>query len=219
MSAILTALRKSLRKGAHEAWFRKHEDFSVIAAAGEADLLLLGDSITEGWRAGPGRKIWQERFGAYNTANFGIGGDTTHEVLWRLRNGEMGTLRPKLIIILAGTNNLVRNESTETIKTSINKIIGLVRAHSPSSEILVLGILPRGRRLSRYRKQIIDINTEIASTCRSMGSKFLDAGHLFLQSDGEVCLGLMPDRLHLSALGYGALARVLGQHIYSAMKA
>lgn len=84
MSAILKGLRKVLRKGASKAWFKKHEKFCGIAKLGEADLPLLGDSITEGWRTGPGCKIRENEFGSYRTANFGIGEDRTHEIYWRL---------------------------------------------------------------------------------------------------------------------------------------
>lgn len=133
------------------SWQRKHDEFCRLATLGAADVLLLGDSITEGWRNGPGRTAWHNEFGNYRTANFGISGDRTHQIHWRLENGEMGSLRPKLIILLAGTNNIDCRESKEMIVLSMERIINYIQTMSPSSKILLLGILPRGRKGSRIR--------------------------------------------------------------------
>src|SRR5688500_7825073 len=86
------------------AWLKRHEAFVAEAKKGDVDLLLLGDSITEAWR---GQKaLWAERFAPLKAANFGMSGDCTQHVLWRLRNGALDGLKPKAVMLLIGTNNL-----------------------------------------------------------------------------------------------------------------
>ncbi|MFM9086680.1 MAG: GDSL-type esterase/lipase family protein [Cyanobium sp.] len=217
MSVILKALSMVLGKGAREAWVRKHEEFCSLAALGEADVLLLGDSITEGWRTGAGRNAWEKEFGTYRTANFGISGDRTHQIHWRLENGEMGSLHPKLVILLAGTNNLACKESKEMIVESMELIINALQAMSPAATILLLGILPRGRRGSRIRHQVLDVNGALENLSNDRGLTFLDCGHRFLLEEGTIPKELMPDKLHLSSSGYEVLADALRGVVHASM--
>jgi len=70
-----------------------HERFLGTAKEGKAQIVFLGDSITEGWRRS--KDIWDKAFGADTPANFGIGGDRTQHVLWRIQNGELNGIKPK----------------------------------------------------------------------------------------------------------------------------
>src|SRR5688500_5427465 len=93
-------------------WIKRHEGFVEIAKKGDVDLLFLGDSITDAWR---GRKeIWEKNFAPLKAANFGIGGDRTQHVLWRLQNGEFDGIKPKVVMLMIGTNN-VSSDSAEDI--------------------------------------------------------------------------------------------------------
>src|SRR5436190_7359784 len=85
-----------------KTWNDKHESFVKRAKEGKIDLLFLGDSITEGWG---NNAVWQKQYGALNAANFGIGGDMTQNVLWRIQNGEIEGISPKVIVLMIGTNN------------------------------------------------------------------------------------------------------------------
>src|SRR5438552_5987443 len=85
-------------------WVKRHEGFVKIAQKGDVDLLFLGDSITDGWRGG-GKKVWEANFAPLKAANFGIGGDRTEHVLWRIQNGELEGIKPKLVVLMIGTNN------------------------------------------------------------------------------------------------------------------
>src|SRR5207248_5411926 len=82
----------------------RHDGFVAIAKKGDADLLFMGDSITDGWRGG-GKKVWEANFAPLKAANFGIGGDRTQHVLWRIENGELDGIKPKLMVLMIGTNN------------------------------------------------------------------------------------------------------------------
>jgi len=82
-------------------WQAMFQEDIEVAETGKVDLLFVGDSITEGWN----KKIWDKSFGKWKTANFGIGGDHTGNVLWRLDNGQAGKLSPKLVVLTIGVNN------------------------------------------------------------------------------------------------------------------
>ncbi|NDH07240.1 hypothetical protein EBX93_15200, partial [bacterium] len=68
------------------SWKERHEKFLARAKQGNADILFLGDSITEGWGT---NAAWKKHFADRKAVNFGIGGDTTQNVLWRIQNGEL----------------------------------------------------------------------------------------------------------------------------------
>ena len=88
----------------HPGTEKRHESFNVISKQGEAQLVFLGDSITHGWE-GKGKAIWTKEWAPLKAANFGIGGDRTEHVLWRLEHGNFDGLKPKAIVLMIGTNN------------------------------------------------------------------------------------------------------------------
>jgi len=91
-------------------WISRHESYMAEAKKGGVGLLFLGDSITDGWRWGQGHgglNIWPKYYASRHAANFGIGGDRTEHVLWRLEHGELDGIKPKVIVLLIGTNNTV----------------------------------------------------------------------------------------------------------------
>jgi N-acetylglucosamine-6-sulfatase len=120
----------------------RHDGFVQIAQAGGVDLLFLGDSITDGWR-GQGKSVWDKYWAPLKAANFGIGGDRTEHVIWRLRHGELEGIQPKLVVLMIGTNN---GESAEDVALGIKTIIADINERSPTSRILLLGIFPRGAK-------------------------------------------------------------------------
>src|SRR5258706_11609562 len=88
-------------------WMKRHEAFVEEAKKGGFDVLFQGDSITDGWRNGAQKKIWDATFAPLKAANFGISGDRTQHVLWRLQNGEFeGLTLPKVVVLMIGTNNI-----------------------------------------------------------------------------------------------------------------
>src|SRR5690242_8364585 len=85
-------------------WLSRHEGFVEQAKAGGIDLLFVGDSITDNWRS-RGSNVWNKYYAPRHAANFGIGGDRTQHVLWRIDHGELDGLKPKVIVLMIGTNN------------------------------------------------------------------------------------------------------------------
>src|SRR5208337_5244157 len=123
---------------------KRHDGFVAIAKKGGVDVLFLGDSITDGWR-GSGKDVWKEKFEPLKAANFGIGGDRTQHVLWRLQNGELEGIKPRAAVIMIGTNNLGAN-TAEEIADGIKAIVAEIQKKQPETKILLLGIFPRGQK-------------------------------------------------------------------------
>src|SRR5687767_7836906 len=108
-----------------ERFHSMNDKFVARAKEGNVDVLFLGDSITEGW-AGNGKELWKERYAKLNAANFGISGDRTQHVLWRLENGELDGIKPKVVMLMIGTNNIGSNPP-EQIAAGVKKIVEKLR--------------------------------------------------------------------------------------------
>ena len=85
-------------------WKQRHEGLLNLTHKHAADIkvVFLGDSITEGW-AGNGKKIWDAHYAPRHAYNYGIGGDRTEHILWRIANGEFDHVKPKLVVLKIGT--------------------------------------------------------------------------------------------------------------------
>ena len=180
-------------------FIKRHESFVKIAQAGDTGLLFLGDSITAGW--GGQKNIWEKSFGEFKPANFGIGGDRTQHVLWRITNGELDGIKPKAVVLMIGTNNS-GSDSAESIASGITKIVETIRAKLTGTKVLLLAVFPRGEKPSPTREKLKQVNGIIAKLDDGKNVFYLDIGEKFLQPDGTLTREIMPDFLHLSAKGY-----------------
>jgi lysophospholipase L1-like esterase len=178
-----------------------HTKFVGIAKENTAKLLFLGDSITAGW--GGQKAIWDAAFGKYSPANFGIGGDRTQHVLWRITNGELDGFTPKALVLMIGTNNS-GSDTPEGIASGITKIVEAIQQKSPATKILLLAVFPRGDKTAQAatREKLKTVNAHISKLDDGKRVFFLDIGAKFLESDGTLTREVMPDLLHLSAKGY-----------------
>lgn len=205
-----------------EGWLKRHQSFNEISQKGEAPLVFLGDSITQGW-SGKGKATWEKYYTPRKAANFGIGGDRTEHVLWRLQNGNFDGLSPKLIVLMIGTNNTghVGREQKELqgakyqcsagqTAEGVKLILEALKKKCPKSKILLLGIFPRGEKpADAMRQQNEATNALIAKFADGQTVQFLDIGQTFLQPDGTLTREIMPDLLHLSEAGYEKWAAAL----------
>jgi lysophospholipase L1-like esterase len=193
-----------------------HEKFVKIAQEGTAELVFLGDSITAGW--GAKAAIWDKAFGSYKPANFGIGGDRTQHVLWRITNGELDVIKPKAVVIMIGTNN-ASSDSAEGIAKGIQRIVATVRSKQPQAKILLLAVFPRGAQASPnpLRDKLIEVNKMIAKLDDGKNIHFLDIGDKFLQPDGGISKDIMHDFLHLTEAGYQIWADAISPKLASLM--
>ena len=126
-----------------ERFQQLHQSFLERGKAGPIGVLFIGDSIVNHWRIAPA--IWDKYYGSYQPANFGIPGDTTQNVIWRIEHGELDGLHPRAVVFMLGTNNTGSNTADE-IFAADRKIVGLIRAKIPETKVLLLGIFPRGAR-------------------------------------------------------------------------
>ncbi len=185
-----------------DKWRKRHDGFVDIAKKGGVDVLFLGDSITDAWRGKAAKETWDKHFVPLKAANFGIGGDQTQHVLWRITNGELDGITPKVAVLMIGTNNVAKY-SAEEIAGGIKAIVHTIRAKSPKTKVLLLAVFPRAAASdSPPRQKIAAINKIIAKLDDGKAIRYLDIGQKFLQADGTLTKEIMPDLLHLSAKGY-----------------
>lgn len=196
-------------------WVKRHESFNEISKKGEAQLVFLGDSITQGWE-GNGKEVWAKTWAPYKAANFGIGGDRTEHVIWRLQNGNFDGIKPKLVVLMIGTNNtghqgrpaaehggVAYASSAEQTAEGVKMILDILGKKLPETKVLLLGIFPRGAtQEDAMRRQNVATNNLISGFADSQRVFYMDIGNTFLKPDGTLPKEIMPDLLHLSPQGY-----------------
>jgi lysophospholipase L1-like esterase len=192
----------------------KHAANQLVAREGNAELLLLGDSITDFWRNpdGPfaGKAVLEKHFGQWKIANFGIAGDTTQGVLYRLQDGEGEGFSPRAIMLMIGTNNTFRNSAAE-IAEGIGAVVLDLQKRFPESQLLLLGVFPRGRANDPLRQVIADINSRISMLHDGQQVHYLDIGRHFLDADGNIPADVMSDGLHPGPKGYEIWANAVSE--------
>ena len=185
-----------------KGWVGRHEGFVAIAKKGDVDVLFIGDSITDAWRGKDAAPTWKKHFEPLKSANFGIGGDRTQHVIWRLQNGELDGIQPKVAVVMIGTNNSGQ-DAAEQIAAGITEVVRTIHKKSPETKVLLLGVFPRGEKADHpQRLKLIEVNKIISKLDDGKTVKYLDIGEKFLQPDGTLPKDIMPDFLHLSARGY-----------------
>lgn len=183
-------------------WIEQHNRQVAAAKKDGCTVMFLGDSITAGW-SGNGKSVWAERYTPLKAANFGISGDRTEHVIWRLQNGALGSgIAPKAVVLMIGTNNTGRDSAAQ-IAEGITAIVQEIGQRAPQAKVLLLGVFPRNEKpATPTRVKIAEINKTIASLDDGQRVVFLDIGEKFLQPDGSLSKSIMPDFLHLSPAGY-----------------
>lgn len=166
------------------------------------DLAFVGDSITRRWRGDGNKEVWNKYWGAYRAVNMGIGGDTTQNVLWRLKNGQLDGYQARVFVVMIGTNNCWGKETVPAdVAAGVKEILDLIQARQPKAQILLLSILPVGDKPNPGRESRAAINTLI-SKFQGGRVEYLDISSKFLEPDGGISKEVMPDHLHLSPQGY-----------------
>ena len=205
----------------------KHAANVALAKKGDIDLLFMGDSITDFWRnAGEpgvdnppraGKVVFDKYFGGMKAANFGISGDTTQGVLYRLRDGEGQGFQPKAIMLMIGTNNAANCASAE-IAEGVGAVVLELRHDFPQAKILLLGIFPRANPGDLLRRVVLDVNPIIARLNDGEHVFYLDIGAKVLDADGVLQPDIMPDKLHPTEKGYGIWAQAVEKPLAELMR-
>ena len=204
----------------------RHKGFLEIAVRGNIELLFVGDSITD-WFSNPrgqaqapaaGLEVWNKYFSEFKPANFGIAGDTTQGVLWRMQNGELEGFQAKLILLMLGTNNINRNPVDEIVDGD-RLIIDEFKKRQPQAKVLVLGIFPRNADPANpLRATIKEINSKLETLADNNKVFYMDIGSKFLTPDGTLTTEVMADGLHPTAKGYQIWADAIIDKVQTLMK-
>ena len=186
------------------------------ANTSHAQVVLIGDSITEGWEGA--RDQLQSLVGLRSAANLGVGGDRTQHVLWRLQQAPLMSVNPKVIVLMIGTNNIY-DDSADDIVAGIRAITALMNQQCPNAEILVLDIPPRGDPMDSARAKIAQINAELAQGEWPGHARFVRVGNQFLGADGALDRADLPDLLHFSQKGYAMWAAAIKPELDASLAA
>jgi hypothetical protein len=218
------------KKDATGKFQKRHADFLASGKEGPMGVLFLGDSITEGWTKAP--HIWEHYYGKMQPANFGIGGDQTQHVVWRIENGELDGIHPKVVVLMLGTNNSGSHTADE-IAAADKKIVAMIRAKIPETKVLLLAIFPRGPSKDRQTNAVTErtiglaakamatitaANDQLAKLDDGVNIRYLDVGKKFLGDDGKIPSIIMPDQLHPTAAGYQLWAEAMQPLLVEMMK-
>ncbi len=202
---------------------KAHEQLVEKARKGGIDLYFLGDSITRRWGTSDAAyrdflASWKANFFGWNAGNFGWGADTVQNVLWRVKNGELDGVNPKVVVLLAGTNNLsgVSRESgderaVDEVVNGLTAVLETVKEKAPAATVILTGLLPRndgGRGLALI-PTINRINERLAALADGKRVRFLSINDKLADTDGKLLEGVTVDGLHLSVKGYQIWADAL----------
>lgn len=177
--------------------------------AGKAQLIFVGDSITQGWE-GNGRQVWEQYYAPRHALNLGIGSDHTQHVLWRLDHGNLDGLHPKVAVVLIGVNNAPDETNTpRMILEGVTAVVQKLREKLPETKILLLGIFPLREDFNPQRAKVLQVNQALHKLDDSQWIHFLDIGHIFVGPDGRIPKELMRDYLHPSLTGYRLWAEAM----------
>ena len=186
------------------AGFRAQHEAFLKRKAAPIGVLFIGDSITAAW-AGAGHSVWTNRYTKLDAANFGISGDRTEHVLWRIANGELDGISPKVVILMIGTNN--NNEPAPRITAGVTAIVKQIHEKLPQSKLLLLGIFPRGALAKDpIRAKMAAVNVELA---KLSNVTFLQIWEPFLTEGGTISKDVMADALHPTTRGYQIWAEAM----------
>jgi lysophospholipase L1-like esterase len=208
-----------------------HEKMLSDPARQSAEVVFLGDSITWGWTE-KAADIWKKHFAKYQPLNLGIPGDQTQNMLWRLREGHaLAGVNPKVVVVLAGVNNLLIGEHTpdETVN-GIKAVIREIKEQAPEAKILLLGVLPAHAPTSPTRKAIRKTNKQLEELTRRakkagdtkdpalVGVEFLDLRDKLVDKHGAIAPATMGDGLHPEYRGYKAMGGAIAGKLRAMIK-
>jgi lysophospholipase L1-like esterase len=192
-------------KRSEDWWLARHQQKLVeLQGINEPiDILFMGDSITHAWEV-EGATAWQHFYAHQKSLNLGFAGDRTEHLLWRIQNGEIDGLHPKILILLIGTNNAGhRHDTPEEIAAGVKVILDELKKRLPESKLVLMAIFPRSRNnKKRMRKRVDLTNQLIKKFTDTKHISWLNINHHFLTEEGVLLEAVMPDLLHPNAAQY-----------------
>ena len=213
-------------------WWARHAEALRIKDSVNPEIVLIGNSITHFWGGIPalkdangqprkpnGPQSWAGLFGPYRVLNLGFGWDRTQNALWRLDNGELDGLHPRVVVIDIGTNNTsqtdhARMNTAPEIVEGIKAVCRRVRSKTPGAKIVLMAIFPREQSPLNPRRVLInEINRQLAAFAKENELTLVDIGPRFLAADGTILPGLTSDWTHPTDSGYQIWADAIRSYI------
>ena len=197
-----------------------HEELLQKAKQGKIDVYFEGDSITRRWGTSdeqyrPFLENWKQNFFGWNAGNFGWGGDKVEHILWRLNNGELDNVNPKIIVLLAGTNNVGKeapgkdDPRAADIARGIEQVLKVMRSKAPKATIVLMGILPRNDNMA-VMPIINEVNRRIAKFADGKKIRYLNINDRLADKNDKLLEGMTnSDMLHLDVKAYQVWADAL----------
>ena len=204
---------------------KAHQELLAKRTAGQIDVYFMGDSITRRWGTSDAQYAdlyanWKQNFTGWNAANFGWGGDKTQNMLWRLENGELDGVRPKVVVLLAGTNNVGKisplgtNDSdarADEVARGVSAVVRELRQRAPKATLIITGITPRDDNVD-VMPIIHRANRQIAQLANGKSIRYISINEQLAFPDGHLREGMAHDGLHLSPKAYQLWADALKPH-------
>jgi lysophospholipase L1-like esterase len=187
------------------------------ARSGRIDVYFVGDSITRRWGATDYPELlanWKTNFFGWNAANFGWGADGTQNILWRLEHGELDGVNPRVVLVLAGTNNIGNgivpggDARIADVTRGVWAIVETCRRKAPKATIILNAMFPRDDEMA-LMPEIRAVNANLARMADGASIRFLDVSDKLADEDGRLFDGMMLDGLHPTLKGYQVWADAL----------
>jgi len=196
-----------------------HEQLLAKAKKGRIDIYFEGDSITRRWGATDYPQLlenWKQNFFGWNAADFGWGADRVENILWRLENGELDGVNPKVIVLLAGTNNVGNRVPPAGVEAlagdvteGLQEVVRVMESKAPDAVIIVTGIFPRNDNME-VMPAIDRINASLAKMAAGQKIRYLNINDKLADHNGMLYEGMMnADKLHPALKGYQVWADAL----------
>ncbi|MDO3387026.1 GDSL-type esterase/lipase family protein [Gilvimarinus sp. SDUM040013] len=181
-------------------WYEWHAADVALAEQGQARVVFLGDSITQGWD----HELWEQHFAPLGAVNFAIGGDLTQNMLWRLDHGNVEKLDPELVVLMAGVNNYLHHQATpEDTFLGVKAVVDRALDYYPNANLILQGILPFGEQPNTPERHWVKATNSLLQQLENNPRVvYYDFGDLFLEDDGRISAEVMGDFLHPGRKGY-----------------
>jgi lysophospholipase L1-like esterase len=198
-------------------WKTRHRDLIKYSQSIDPQIVFIGDSITHRWGAPPfdetpttGKAIWDQFYAHRQALNLGYGWDRVENMIWRTQDGELDHVDPRLVVVMAGTNNLEVNTPGD-IAAGVRHLCTSINHKCPNAHILLLGVFPRGQEA--FSKELIELNKSLEKLDSRSFITFKDIGSVFLNDQGKLTRDIMPDLLHPGEEGYRRWAEAIEPEI------
>ena len=217
-----------LEKNSYD-WTNRHERILREGPLLRPEVVLIGDSITHcwaGWHSIGGEDCsaeWKRDFAGLRALDLGFGFDRTQNLLWRIDHGELDGLKPKVVVLLAGINNLgsfgrrlhARGNTSWETADGILAVRDRIAAKLPRAHILVMSVFPRGwARDSNYRPLPRAVNERLRRQCAGLpNTTYVDAWDALLEKDGTMTKAVCRDEVHLASEGFRRWRLVLDPYL------